>query len=381
VKRVVDGSRIMHVHVIIPSINQLLGVRALKPLLEKNDTKVIIIDEGDQKLRKNNRTFISEIRHEFYGPQERAEWFKKHFGSSYETYLHVIPERCHAETSFGFLMAYAEQPDLVIELDDDVFVIDGQDFVDLHHENIEGNFGITVESKGSWYNSMENLELSTDAEVFPRGYPYVPDARNAEYKWLDKGGKCVLNMGLWAGNPDLDALTFLYHGGFAGECHIRGVRCKRKKVIVAKGTYFPVCSMNTAFVPKIIPAFYQLYMNHMGVNRFDDIWSGILLKKIADHMGDKMCLGEPTVYHYRGPRDPFKQLMMEWDGIVINEILWRIVDSLPLDGETYWDAYNSFMHEFGRSIAKTTLAPLHKKFIRTQIEKMRLWLKTVDKLE
>jgi len=370
----------MRVHVIIPSVNRLTAVRAFKPFLEKNNSKVIIIDEGDQKLRRKNKPFISEIPHEFYGPQERAEWFKERFGSSYKTYLYVIPERCHAETSFGFLVAHVEQPDLVIELDDDVFVIEGQNFVDLHHENIEGNFGITVESKGRWYNSMENLELNINTEIFPRGYPYVAGARNAEYSWLDQGGKCILNMGLWAGNPDFDALTLLYHEGLAGECHIRGVRCKRKKVIVAKGTYFPVCSMNAAFMPKIIPAFYQLYMNHMGINRFDDIWSGIFLKKIADHMGDKMCLGEPMVYHERRPRDPFKHLMMEWDGIFINEILWGIVDSLPLDGETYWDAYNSFVHEFERGIAKTTLAPLHKKFIRTQIKKMRLWLKTVDKL-
>lgn len=55
--------------------------------------------------------------------------------------------------------------------------------------------------------------------------------------------------------------------------------CKREKVIVGKGTYLAVCSMNTSFTPEIIPAFYQLYMNFMGVDRFDDIWSGIFLKK------------------------------------------------------------------------------------------------------
>lgn len=371
----------MRVYIIIPSIKKLTNVRTLKPLLEKNDSKMLIIDEGDENFRKNNKSFISEVPHEFYGPHERAEWFKNHFGSSYKTYLGVIPEKCHAETSFGFLIAYEEQPDLVIEMDDDTSVIEGQNLVDLHHRNIEGNFGITVESKGRWYNSMENLELSTTTEIFPRGYPYISDARNTEYKWLDQGGKCALNMGLWAGNPDLDALTLLYHGDFAGECHIRSVRYKRKKVIAAKGTYFPICSMNTAFVPKIIPAFYQLYMNHMGIDRFDDIWSGIFLKKIADHMDDKICLGEPIVYHDRGPTDLFKYLRTEWDGIFLNEILWQIVDSLSLDGKTYWDLYNSLVNELEKNIAKTTLNPSYEKFISTQIEKMRLWLKIIDKLE
>lgn len=371
----------MRVYIIIPSINNLKNLRGFRPLLEKNDSKLLIIDEGDQNLRKDNETLISEIPHEFYGPRERVEWFKKHFGSSYRTYLSVIPERCHAETSFGFLMAYKEQPDLVIELDDDAFAVEGQDIVALHYNNLIGDFGVTVESKGRWYNTLENLELSIDTEIFPRGHPYVPDTRNAKYEWRDEGGRCVLNMGLWTGNPDLDALTLLYHYGFDGQCHIKAVRCKRKKVIVAKGTYFPICSMNTAFVPKIIPAFYQLYMNHMGIDRFDDIWSGIFLKKIADHINDKICLGEPVVYHDRGPRNLFKYLKMEWDGLFINEVIWQIVDSLALDGKTYWDAYNSFVHEFERSVAKITLIPSHKKFIRIQIQKMKLWLETVDKLE
>jgi hypothetical protein len=52
--------------------------------------------------------------------------------------------------------------------------------------------------------------------------------------------------------------------------------------------------MNTSFVSKIIPAFYQLYMKHMGVDRFNDIWSGIFLKKIVDHLGDNISLGTPS---------------------------------------------------------------------------------------
>jgi len=371
----------MRVHIIIPSINNLKNIRSFQPQLEKNDCKLLIIDEGDQILRKNNESLISEIPHEFYGPRERAEWFKKHFGSSYRTHLSVIPKRCHAEISFGLLMAYEEQPDLVIELDDDVFAVEGQDLVALHHSNLEGDFGVTIESESRWYNSVENLELSTDTEIFPRGYPYALDTRNVKYEWHDERGKCVLNMGLWTGNPDLDALTLLYHCGFDGNSHIRSLRCKRKKVIVTKGTYFPICSMNTAFVPKIIPAFYQLYMNHMGIDRFDDIWSGIFLKKIADHINDKICLGEPIVYHDRGPRNFFKYLKMEWDGIFINEILWQTVDALSLDGKTYWDAYNSFVREFESNITKTTLTPSHEKFVRIQIQKMKLWLKTIDKLE
>jgi hypothetical protein len=101
-------------------------------------------------------------------------------------------------------------------------------------------------------------------------------------------------MGLWTGHPDLDAITILYHSGLDGKCSINGKYLKREKVVVGGGTYFTLCSMNTSFVSKIIPAFYQLYMKHMGVDRFNDIWSGIFLKKIVDHLGDNISLGTPS---------------------------------------------------------------------------------------
>jgi hypothetical protein len=60
-------------------------------------------------------------------------------------------------------------------------------------------------------------------------------------------------MGHWIGNPDFDALTILYNGGLDGRCGVKGLSLNREKVIVDKGTYFAVCSMNTSFVPKVIP--------------------------------------------------------------------------------------------------------------------------------
>ena len=50
--------------------------------------------------------------------RERREWFKGRFGSAFRRYEGIIPERCHAETSFGFLVAYEEDADVVLELDD-----------------------------------------------------------------------------------------------------------------------------------------------------------------------------------------------------------------------------------------------------------------------
>ena len=153
---------------------------------------------------------------------------------------------------------------------------------------------------------------------------------------------------------------------------------KRRKVIVDKGTYFPVCSMNTSFKREIIPAFYQLYMNFNGVDRYDDIWSGVFLKKIVDHLGDKMCLGAPLVYHDKRPRNVFSDLVKEIRGLELNEILWKLVNKVEIDGKTYLDAYRSLIEKLNRKTHYHNIINNYKKIINIQLEKMMLWTEVID---
>jgi len=225
------------------------------------------------------------------------------------------------------------------------------------------NTGVTVYSKAKWYNTINNLIYNGASQhIFPRDHPYEPVTRNEDYEWVTKGGECVLNMGLWSGDLDLDAMTLLYFGGLNGKSHIKGNNIKREKVIVGEGTYFAICSMNTAFRRKVIPAFYQLYMNFMSIDRFDDIWSGLFLKKIADHLGDKICLGAPIVYHDKRPRSIFKDLKSELEGIIINEILWKVVDSLQLNGKDYYSCYQELADGLERNLDMFT-ENFHRKFM------------------
>jgi hypothetical protein len=370
----------MKVSLVIASVNTLENVKAFEPTLARHDCKVIVIDEGENTIRKINEKLLSNIAHEYYGPRERREWFKKRFGNAYKNLLLVVPRKCHAETSFGFLVAYEEKPDIIVEIDDDVFPYEEYTLIDTHVQNLQSDNGITVICEKKWYNTIENLKLNKNLTLFPRGHPYEESTRNIDYKWKNNGGKCILNMGLWAGHPDLDAVSILHHGGLNGQCNVKALGCKREKIIVEKGGFFAVCSMNTSFLPEIVPAFYQLYNNWMGIDRFDDIWSGIFLKKILDHLGKKICLGAPLVYHRKRPRDIFKDLAKELKGMIINEKLWRLVDEAEIKGSTYWEAYSSLAHELEKKIYRTFTEPSHRKFLRLQIKKMKLWLKITDYL-
>ncbi len=367
----------MRSYIIIPSINEVKNLR-LPSTLGSNSVKVLVIDEGDKRTRERNQSHLEKISHEQYGPKERENWFKLRFGKAFKKYLDVIPKRCHAESSFGFLVAYEEQADIIVEVDDDVFF--NTNFVKEHVKNIDQENSVTVSAREKWYNTLENLTLNVEFPVFPRGHPHDSNTRKEDYTWTEEGAKCVLNMGLWLKNPDLSALTIVEHGGLQGRCQIEGKALKRDKVVVGEGTYFAVCSMNTSFKRKAIPAFYQLYMNFMGIDRYDDIWSGIFLKKIADHLKENMCIGKPVGIHRKHSRNAFNDLRKELEGMIINEKLWRLTDEIDLSSKSYADCYLELAEHLEKKKEEHFQNPLHAKFLRHQTKKMKLWIELLDKL-
>lgn len=316
---------------------------------------------------------------EFYGPRERLNWFKKRFGSAYRRYLSVIPQKCHAETSFGFLVAWEDQADVIIELDDDVKPIGHEHFAERHIGNLFSNTGVTLHSRSKWYNTIDALEINGSDTLFARGHPYSSVTRSRGYTWKREPSQCVLNMGLWSGCPDFDALTLFAMGCLDGRPRIGSEGAKVTKLIPGRGTYFAVCSMNTSIRREIVPSYYQLYMKHLGVDRFDDIWSGIFLKKIADHLGDALSLGRPVVFHDKTPRNIFNDMRAEFEGMIINESLWRIIDSIRLEGDGYFQCYSELIDGLENNLDKFRFKP-HRKFMKFQISKMKLWLKAIDRL-
>jgi hypothetical protein len=367
----------MRIYIVVASINELRNLVAIQN--DKHECKVIVVDEGDELLREKNKSLLRNLNVDFYGPRERFDWFKKIASDASEVYASVIPEKCHAETSFGFLVALEEDADIIIEIDDDIIFPKEEPLIESHIVNLYSTDGLTVSSKGKWYNTIENLKLNLNSHIFPRGHPYDLATRSHDYKFIREPSECVLNMGVWSGHPDLDALTILYNSGLDGRCHIKSINYKEEKVIVDKGNYFAICSMNTSFRRKIIPAFYQLYMKYNDIDRFDDIWSGIFIKKIADHLGDKVCLGRPIVYHDKRPRNIWNDLRAELEGMIINEYLWRITDSIELNGKDYYEAYSELIDGLALSLDKLPYN-IHRDFMTLELKKMRLWLRVIDSI-
>jgi hypothetical protein len=242
----------------------------------------------------------------------------------------IIPRRTDCVRSFGYYHAYASGVDMIVTLDDDCYP-KSENFLEQHHTKLT-----SPASQNAW--------VSTGHGPFPRGIPYHSTSRTAE---------CVVNHGLWAGVPDFDAIT-----------QLANVRLNQLfeplDQVIPKSSFFPMCGMNLAFKPRMTPAMYFLLMGKTWpFDRFGDIWCGLFLKKICDHLGLAICSGEPRIDHQRAS-SVWSNLRKEVTGYEVNESLWQAIDSivltkssvhgcykelaekLPLTGE-YWDKLRKAM--------------------------------------
>lgn len=251
----------------------------------------------------------------------------------------IIPRRTDCVRSYGYYRAWAERPDMILTLDDDCYPTDahGLGFIARHRARLEEG-------------GHDECWQATGDGVITRGVPYYNTARKR---------RCVLNHGLWTNVPDYDAPTQLCHGRNGGEF-------KHVNQTIPVGRYYPMCGMNVALLPEVVPAFYFLLMGRdYTYDRFGDIWSGVFVKKIADHLGVSINSGDPAIEHKRAS-NVWANLRKEAAGLEINEDLWAAVDAVTLTERTFGGCY--------RQLARGL--PLEggaAEYMRSLSEAMEIW--------
>lgn len=320
---------------------------------------VMIVDEvGD--TRKMIRNSFTDFNVEFYGAKERAEWFKAN-----NVDPHTVPDRTTDVIGFSLLITYSRNYDMIVFVDDDTYPLPKHDFLSEHWKNLTSHKMRMCFSENKWINPHPRC--------FGRGYPY--GLRNKKALYVTKKGFAVgsvLNMGLWQKVPDLNAIDYLYCGSLTGQYNDEGTFPRESYVLGS--SYMPLSRMNMAFLPKIIPAFYQFTGNEFGMGRYGDVFSGLFLMKIAKHLGDNISFGQPLCIHNKEPRDVFKDIKSECDAIRLNEKMYQILDKIEVQGTDYASCY--------LSVADGLLKHRNEfhvpDFIDYLVERMKGWVKAVQ---
>ena len=275
-------------------------------LVEDNPTKTFDVDVS---LFPSSLFFRHVSWEEIAGRLKTDQW--------------IIPRRSDTVRSYGYYAAYtAEQTfDNILTLDDDCYPDSGA------HSLLVAGHEHALYRRERW--------VSTLKQTRPRGLPY-----------RDRGSlPTYVNHGLWTKVPDLDAINQLSaapgtdHRDYPGE-----------NVLVPAGTYFPMCGMNLAWRREATPLMYHMLMGslvkpteiavstddlqRLDLDRFGDIWCGVVMKKICDHIGWPVSTGTPYISHDRAS-DPFVNLRKEAHGVGLNEQFWRMIHSvwLPPDSD------------------------------------------------
>lgn len=355
---------------------------------ENSDVKLIVVDDFCPYVKENIKLLKSYgVPFEFWTIQKQKSFFQKHFGNKWKDYWHVIPHHTDACRSFGYLVAALWGADVIVTWDDDNWAINSSisyqgDYLKAHsivNENIEC---VEVSSDKGWFNTCAMLRTDPAKLLYPRGYPY--SRRGETYKHSNERGRVVMNVGLWIGNPDVDSITVLSEGSMNGIPKTRTVGLlTRERIMLAKGTYAPLNTANTAYAMELLPCIYDTFqgakVGELKLDRYGDIWCNFFVKKIVDAVGGKIAIGIPLVEHRREPRNTMIDFMKEFWGMVVSMRLFEMVESIELNSKKYFDAYFELVQQLSLKEIYPQNSSVNKYFKRL-FSSMNKWLEILSNI-
>jgi reversibly glycosylated polypeptide/UDP-arabinopyranose mutase len=276
---------------VVPSIREHSIHQFLNKWLQHHWDLVIVVEDNPTRTFKleHYNTLSHEVQH--------VSWAE--IDADLGDNAWIISRRDSAIRSYGFLLAHRLGAEKIFTLDDDCEPI-GNGFVVDHAMNLYHT--------PKWVSSVPGHRT--------RGLPYHNTG---------KANRVMMSVGLWEGVPDYDAIQTL--GEYPPIKQLPETR------VMPLGQYFPICGMNLCFRREIAPlTYFPLMGEGHPYRRFDDIWFGIICKKVCDHLGYMITCGKPYIHHTKAS-DPFVNLVKEAPGVKANEHFWEVIDAIPLTGQ------------------------------------------------
>ena len=275
---------------------------AWQPIFEKHDVAVVLVEDNE-----GGTPYLLDTSH------RNVHLWRADVPS-------FVPTKTGAIRSIGFLYAWHKGYDIVITMDDDCLPVgDTSDLI--------GNYLLGFDAK---YPVSPYFDIG---RIFGLGHPMrgMPDCKYASP---------LVQYGGWDNVPDFGAE---YQQSLQNQdLPIDGYRFDRRILAAPTGIPFTGCIMNVAFKREAIPMMYQLIMgmDTLGYDRWDDIWSGLLIKKICDYLSIPVVInGHATIRHSRAS-DPKANVEKERNGIAPNQLFWEGLTRFPLHSDNIIDCYS-----------------------------------------
>lgn len=254
---------------------------------------------------------------------------------------------------FGYLMSRKKY---IIAIDDDC--IPARDSKKVLTDAVSQHIlNLTTPATPFFFNTL--YDPYCEGADFVRGYPFS----------LRTGVECGLSCGLWLNLADYDAPTQ------ALKPDLRNSRYVDAVLTVPARTMLPLSGINIAFNselvgPALLPAFRLAKEGKLRWETVEDIWSGMCVKVVCDHLRLGVKSGLPYVWRQeRG--NAVESLKKEWEGVKLMEDVVPFFQSLRLSesAATAEDCVNEIAAK-----VKELLGPQNPMFAQAA-ETMVAWVK------
>ncbi|MGA3170620.1 MAG: hypothetical protein ABSE62_06370 [Chthoniobacteraceae bacterium] len=286
-----------------------------------------------------------------------------------------IPYNSDNRRNIGYLMALEMGCEMLVSIDDDNYCRPADRFFNEHAVVCQVPVQCTsVSSSTRWFNICDLMEVQPTS-VWPRGTPYKYRHQKPAVTRQDRTVPVKMNAGLWLGEPDLDAITWLV-------APVRASGFKGESVLLDDGTWSAINTQNTALHRDLIPAYYFIPMNHplgpgLSIDRFGDIFSGFFAEACAKHLGHGIRVGTPVADHRRNSHNYMRDAGGELGCIWVLEDLMDWLVELKLEGGTYSETYLSLAEALAGAAERFTgfaWTDATRTYFRHMVACMRRWV-------
>jgi hypothetical protein len=282
---------------------------------------------------------------------------------------------CIQRRNVGYLQAALDGADIIVAVDDDNFVTD-EDYIGAHLAVGREQHVPVVRHISGWWNVCQRLTCDPPRRFYHRGYPKShQNWKSGGYEIERQLVRPIVNAGLWLKNPDVDATTNIEEPvNVVAMEPIAGSRTCG----LARGTWCPFNSQNTAFGIKTLPAMYLVVMHDFfrgyRIGRLDDIWMSYFLRAIADQLGDAVLYGPPMVVQDRNPHNFTRDLAEELGGYLLTEKIVGYLRAFRTGAKDYLAGYLDLIYHLRNAMdADESLESCEREYFRQMTLGMAAW--------
>lgn len=340
------------------------------------DVDVVVV--GDKKTPAEAERYCGELAAKsgypihFWNVARQQAWLK-----DLPELDALLPWNSVQRRNIAYLQGAVLGADNIITIDDDNHVTD-DDYLGGHAVIGKSETLPSLSSPTGWFNSSHLLVTDPPKPLYHRGYPLCKRDPKEVLRSGQATGRVVVNAGLWLETADADAMSHLdapcrvvgYRDGFDG------------RAAVAPGDHMVFNSQNTAFHRDTLPAMFLMPMGgrcgELVVGRYDDIWMGMFLKVIADHLGDLITVGRPLVQQLRNDHDLIQDALVEIPAQRISNTMTKTLDQIRLTGRDYASCYLELIAQLREGLARDGYSKAEQAYLSGMYDGMETWVRVCE---